>query len=188
MEATMAKAWLDETSKNWSVRLVWVGVLAGVSAAIIEIIPILVIQGLLLHVGPTRILQAIASGVLGAQAYTGGASTAILGALLHTGISIAAGLAFSFGTVSLPILLRRPVVSGLAYGILVYLLMSYIVVPLSAAAFKAATNPMLIGMSLTIHMVAFALPISLLCRRLIGRSSTNLRPAVQVPSDVGRSL
>lgn len=182
----MADARRDGTAESATPRVARTGVLAGLAAAVIEMVPILMIQGLALHVGPTRILQAIASGVLGASAYSGGTFTAVLGALLHTGISIAAGLAFSFTASRLPVLLRRPVLSGLAYGIIVYLVMSYVVVPLSAVTFKPATNPMLIGMSLAIHMVAFALPISLVCRKLMRRSESVKLPTGAMTSSFGR--
>jgi hypothetical protein len=154
-------------------QVAWIGFLAGAVAAVIEMVPILLIQGFLLHVGPLRILQSIASGLLGAGAYTGGLPSAVLGALLHLLISISAGLAYAAAASRIGGLLRRPVLGGVAYGVIVYLVMSYVVVPLSAVAFQPTTNPGLMAMSLTIHIVAFALPISLMCKRLFGGLARN---------------
>lgn len=161
----------DARSSRWFAT----GLGAGAVAAVVDIIPILLIQGLLLKVGPTRIFQSIASGMTGAAAYAGGLPSAFLGALVHLLISLIAGLAYAYAAARLPLLVRRPVIGGLAYGVLVYLVMSYIVVPMSAVAFKPATDPALIAISLGIHMVAFGLPIALVTRRALGLVGRNSR-------------
>ena len=64
----------------------------------------------------------------------------------------------------LPVLLRRPVPFGLAYGIVVFYFMQLVVLPLSRAGrppfqFRAQLT------GLAIHMVLIGLPIAL-CARL----------------------
>jgi hypothetical protein len=56
--------------------------------------------------------------------------------------------------------------------------MSYIVVPLSAAAFKPAHNPALIAVSLAVHMAAFGLPIALTYRTMLARHGEAARLSV----------
>jgi uncharacterized membrane protein YagU involved in acid resistance len=163
----MASAVLEKRESTLS-DVVRAGLIAGIAAAVIEMIPVLLIQGLMLHVSPVRIFQSIASGLMGRTAYSGGIGAALLGGVLHTAISVVAGLVFAIAATKWRTLLARPVLAGLGYGIIVYVVMSYMVLPLSAVAFKPATKPALIAMSVTIHMLAFALPISVICWRRLG--------------------
>src|SRR4026209_1674952 len=82
---------------------------------------------------PIRILQSIASGLLGRGAYSGGAGTAFLGAVLHFFIAFLIVAAFFAPSRYFSILRRAPVRSGLIYGVVVYLVMNFVVLPLSAA-------------------------------------------------------
>ena len=85
---------------------------------------------------PLRVLHSIASGVLGKAAYTGGVATAALGVVLHFAIACGACGVYYAASRRLPLLVRRPVVTGPIYGVGVYLVMSLVVVPLSAAPWK----------------------------------------------------
>lgn len=82
---------------------------------------------------PVRILQSIASGWLGREAYSVGAPAAVLGALSHYGIVLV--MAWTCYRVARiwPALARRPWLFGPLYGAALYLAMIYVVVPLSAA-------------------------------------------------------
>ena len=79
-----------------------------------------------------RILQIIAGGVLGKPALEGGAGTAVLGFLLQETMGLMIALIYTVGSSRWPALVRRWVPAGLAYGVIVYFVMNYIVVPLSA--------------------------------------------------------
>ena len=81
---------------------------------------------------PILIPQTIASGVLGARSYNGGAPTVILGVVLHFSIALTAAFAHYLASRKLGYLLKHTVVSGLTYGGLVYFFMHLIVLPLSA--------------------------------------------------------
>ncbi len=83
-------------------------------------------------VPPERLLQGIARGLLGAQAMQGGWATAMLGLGLHFLIAFTAATVYFAASRKLQMLRERPVVSGLLYGIAVFLFMNLIVVPLSA--------------------------------------------------------
>jgi uncharacterized membrane protein YagU involved in acid resistance len=84
-------------------------------------------------VPPVRILQSIASGWLGREAYSVGAPAVVLGALSHYGIVLV--MAWTCYRVARiwPALARRPWLFGPLYGAALYLAMTYVVVPLSAA-------------------------------------------------------
>ena len=80
----------------------------------------------------TFILHTIAGGLLAKEAYSGGMATAFLGLALQEimGIIIAAVYVLAAG--ALPLLRRQWIVMGLVYGVIVFYVMNYVVVPLSA--------------------------------------------------------
>jgi len=85
------------------------------------------------HVGPIAVLQAIASGLLGKASYSGGLNTALLGLVLQWGMSLIIAAIFVFAASRLPMLWRRWLVVGLAYGVAIFVVMTFVVVPLSAS-------------------------------------------------------
>jgi hypothetical protein len=113
-------------------------------------------------IAPDRVLRGIAAGVLGSDARTGGAWVPALGALLHYFISCAAAAFYYRASALLPVLRERPVVSGIAYGGAFYLLMTFVIVPLSAAL-GAET---LTWNGLFAHTILFGLPIALVTRHV----------------------
>jgi uncharacterized membrane protein YagU involved in acid resistance len=90
------------------------------------------------RVNPLIILQAIASGLLGRAAFQGGAGVMLLGLVLQWVMSILIAGFFSFAASVWPVLARRWVVWGALYGVVVFIVMNYVVVPLSAASHKWA--------------------------------------------------
>jgi hypothetical protein len=83
---------------------------------------------------PILILHFIAGGLLGKAALAGGASAAILGLVLQWVMSLIIAMVYVAATRWLPILRRLWIVGGLAYGAVIFFVMNYIVVPLSAWA------------------------------------------------------
>ena len=115
-------------------------------------------------VNPVRILQSVASGLLGSAAFTGGAPTAVLGACLHFFIALVAAAVFYWASRRLTFLVRQPVVSGASYGVAVYLFMNFAVVPISAVPKRPfALGPALIMVA--IHIMCVGLPIAFTVRR-----------------------
>jgi len=83
---------------------------------------------------PVAILHGIASGLIGpAAARDGGLPTAVLGFFLHFLIAFIIATIYFVASRVIPVLRRRPVVCGVAYGIVAYFVMTYGVVPLSHA-------------------------------------------------------
>jgi uncharacterized membrane protein YagU involved in acid resistance len=80
---------------------------------------------------PTRILQVIASGLLGKSAFADD-STVALGLVLQWAMSIIIASIFVFAVRWWPLLKRHWVKAGLAYGVVIFLVMNYVVLPLSA--------------------------------------------------------
>lgn len=84
------------------------------------------------RVDPPVILRFIAGGLLGKAALQGGAPSAWLGLFLQWGMSLLIAAIFVLAALRLRWLTARPIVAGLAYGVIVFVVMSYVVVPLSA--------------------------------------------------------
>jgi hypothetical protein len=117
-------------------------------------------------VPPTRVLQSVASGVLGRDAFTGGNAAAALGLALHFFIAVNVVAAYYLVSGRLAILLRRPVVFGALYGVAVYFVMQHVVVPLSASPPpKNAWLPIWVVCSLLVHAFLIGVPAALFARR-----------------------
>ena len=115
---------------------------------------------------PTRLLQFVASGLLGPRAFDGGIVTAAVGAALHFLIAFIVVAVFYAARQYFGFTREWPVVSGLVYGLLVFAVMNLVVLPLSAAHPRHALVPDLI--QIAIHMFIIGLPTSLLLRRFSG--------------------
>jgi uncharacterized membrane protein YagU involved in acid resistance len=121
-------------------------------------------------VSPQRILQSVASGALGADAFQGGWSTALAGLGFHFLIAFTAAAVFYMASRKIDFLTRHPIWSGLAYGEVVYLFMNFAVIPLSAIG---KVPGFVIPQSLITgplgHLVFVGLPISLAVLRYAPR-------------------
>lgn len=85
---------------------------------------------------PLLILRFVATGLLGRPALEGGTAIVLLGLLLQWGMSILIAAVYSLAASKWPVLARRWLVWGAFYGVVVFVVMNYVVVPLSAAPHK----------------------------------------------------
>ncbi len=95
--------------------------IAGLIAGVLDLAAA-VITTILRDRPPIRMLQSIASGVLGLDSYNGGVKTATLGVALHFVIATGAAAVFYATSRKFTFLVRQPIISGLIYGIAVYCL------------------------------------------------------------------
>ena len=114
----------------------------------------------------TRLLQFIASGVLGREAFQGGMATALLGLALHFFIAFTLVAVFYAARRSFSFIRQHAISSGIVYGLIVFAVMNLVVLPLSAAKPRHSLSGDLIQIG--IHMFVIGLPTSLLLRRLSG--------------------
>jgi hypothetical protein len=68
-----------------------------------------------------------------------------------------------------PLLWQRAALCGAAYGLLLYGIMNYVVVPLSAAGGPGSRNPLWVGLSILVHVGLIGVPIALFTRRAFER-------------------
>jgi len=108
---------------------------------------------------PVRILQFIASGVLGQGSFQMGLESAALGAFCHFFISVSAAAIYYLVSLRFAFLTRRVVISAVVFGILVFLTMRFAVLPLSAVKSGHLKISSVIG-ELCSHMFLFGLPIA----------------------------
>lgn len=135
--------------------------IGGLIAGILDISYACIYSYVMRGTSPVRILQSVASGALGASAFTSGNKTAALGLVFHFMIAIIAAAVYYLASRQLRFLVTQAVICGILYGVCVYLVMNFVVVPLSAAPFKLPFA----WPGLLIHMFGIGLPISLVVRR-----------------------
>jgi len=113
---------------------------------------------------PTRVFQSVASGLLGDASFTGGWRTALLGLALHYSIATSMAVTYYLLARKWSELWQRPWVYGPLYGVLLYGIMSYIVVPLSAAN-PGSRNLVWVLLSIAVHAFLIGTPCALFARR-----------------------
>ena len=139
-------------------------VLGGLAAGVLDILDAFVVTTI--NGGtPARVLQAIASGVLGREAYQGGAAVAALGLALHFVIAFGAATTFFLISRVFPAVLRYAVWSGVVFGLAVWVFMYYGVLPITFNRPNVLPAwPQLLN-QLGIHALGVGLPIALIARR-----------------------
>ncbi len=142
----------------------WI-VIGGLAAGFLDITFACVYWYLARDVPPQRIFQSVASGVLGKDSYQGGWNSALLGLALHFLMTCAMAAAFYAASRRFAVLTRVPVASGAAYGLLLYGLMNFVVVPLSRAAVGAPRNDLWTWLGIAAHVALVGVPIALAARR-----------------------
>jgi hypothetical protein len=144
-------------------------VLGGLSAGVLDILDAFAVA-LLSGGAPVRVLHTIASGVLGRSAYEGGAPAAALGLGLHFLIAMSAAAVYFLASRRLPVLLRRPVLCGLTFGLAVWIVMYYVVLPITFDRPNTIPAwPRLIN-QLGIHAIGVGLPIAWFASRSARRA------------------
>lgn len=139
--------------------ILWAGLIAGT----LDITAAFVVYGFF-GATPLRILQGVASGLLGPQSYEGGMGTALLGLICHFTIAFGAATVYFFLSRRIPFLVRHYLAAGVLYGIAVYFFMGHVVIPLSHARRNPFSLKMMI-IGIIIHIFCVGLPISTTMRR-----------------------
>ncbi len=114
-------------------------------------------------VGARRGLQGIAAGLLGAKSFDGGMVTASLGLGLHFFVALVVVSIFYLASRKIEFLTIHPVVSGVLYGIGVYIVMYWFVLPMAFPTFRHRLGNELLAFA--IHISLIGLPCALIVRR-----------------------
>ena len=95
-----------------------------------------------------------------------GVGGAILGLLVHYALMAIMVAAFVLITRERPRLVRSPILAGIAYGLLTYVVMNLVVVPLRFAA-PLPPKPLSIATQLFAHIVLVGIPTALIAARTL---------------------
>ena len=141
-------------------------VIAGLVAGALDITYAFIIWGLR-GVTPIRIGQSIASGLLGREAaVAGGTAIGLFGLLLHFTMATIIAAIYYFAARNIRLLVDRAVPFGIAYGLVTYGVMNYVVLPLSAIGSVGDSGPAYIRITgVLVHMFLIGLPIALITRK-----------------------
>ena len=138
-------------------------VLGGLAIGILDFLDASLFFGLYSGAPFQRIWQGVSAGLLGSEAARGGGwNTAALGILLHFVVAFCIATVYYISALYISFLVRRPVISGLIFGVAAHLVMKYVVIPLSAIGTAGAyTLPNFLN-SVIGHAIFVGLPVALI--------------------------
>jgi len=146
-------------------------IVGGVVAGTLDLIQASILFGV-------KVPLVIAAGLLGEPAFRGGAGMYTLGILLHFFIAFSVTTIYYIASRWLTFMLDHPLVCGLFFGMAVELVMSYIVLPLSALQDRGPYRLHDVLQGLIVHMIVIGLPVAYSIRRFRTASShTNQQPS-----------
>jgi uncharacterized membrane protein YagU involved in acid resistance len=143
---------------------------AGLVAGVLDIVNAIAFWRLYAGTSATTILQSVAAGLLGKAAFSGGVATAALGLVLHLLILCAMAVAYWLAARRWPSLLAKPLAAGLAYGLLTWAAMNYVIVPLSRASAPPFILPWFVD-GLLAHLLLVGIPFAFVARWTSSRVS-----------------
>jgi uncharacterized membrane protein YagU involved in acid resistance len=123
----------------------------------LDLLDAVVFFGVRNGVPPLRIFQSIAAGVLGRNSARMGWHSGGLGILLHYFIAFLIVSIFYAVSRGVPALRRHTLTVGILYGVAVYFVMNYAVIPLSATTRGPFVLPVFIN-GILIHAFGVGLP------------------------------
>jgi hypothetical protein len=111
------------------------------------------------------VLQYITSGLMGEAAFAGGLTTALLGLILEFAMTVIIAGVFILSADRIPLLRRNVIVGSLLFGFGVFIVMNFIVLPLSAAPAEPAPPIWLLIEIILEHILLIGLPLGILVQR-----------------------
>ncbi|WP_338870610.1 hypothetical protein WBJ53_23210 [Spirosoma sp. SC4-14] len=117
------------------------------------------------------IFQFIASGAAGPRAFNGGVPMAFYGLFWHFMIAFIFAAFYYLLATRIRFLISQPTICGIAYGAFVWLVMNFVVVPLSATPKSPFSVTLSVILVFIWHLFFVGLPIALItARRFLGKS------------------
>jgi hypothetical protein len=145
-------------------------VYGGLAVGTLDILDVIIFFGIRNHVGPARIFQSIAAGLLGMASFSAGITSAMLGLGLHYFIAFSVVAVYLIASRRWPPLRNSPFAYGPIYGVLVYLFMNHVIIPLSQAA--NGVKPLIVIVNgVAIHIVGVGIPAALFARAADGTAN-----------------
>lgn len=139
-------------------------VYGGLAIGVLDFLDATIFFGLYSGAPFQRVWQGVSAGVLGAEAArSGGWNSALLGILLHFVVALCIAIVYYFAARNISFLIRRPVLSGLIFGVIAHFVMKFVVIPLSAigGGISSWTLPNFLN-SVIGHALLVGLPVALI--------------------------
>ena len=151
--------------------------LGTVIVGVLDITEVIVFYAIWRDVKPLRILHSVAAGLLGREAaIAGGVATGLLGLTTHFCVAFVVVLVYHLAATRVRVLTLHPVVLGALYGLAVYAVMNFLVLPMTAAgAPKLAPWPV-VANGLFAHLFCVGIPAAVTAR--YSSSSSPSTPAL----------
>lgn len=119
-----------------------------------------------------QFLQFIASAIDGPSAFAAGSSAIFKGFVIHLIISLILAVVYYYAFRASSLLRKNAIVSGIIYGLGIWLVMNLLVFPLSNVQ-KSPFDPFAASISLIWHIVLVGLPIALITQSHLKNSFQN---------------
>ena len=116
---------------------------------------------------PEWVLQSVASGAFGKEAFSGGMTMALYGLLFHFIIAISFTFLFFFIVMIAPSLVKIPLLTGLLYGIFVWAAMRYLILPYFSRITPRPFDLKAQSIQAGILIVCIGIPLAFLARRYV---------------------
>lgn len=160
----------ERDSRRWSPLRAWL--LGGAVVGVLDLLDALIFFGLR-GAKAVLVLQAIAAGLIGREtARSGGAVTVLIGLAVHFAIAFTIVGVYHLVAGRVTILARQPFIFGPLYGVAAYLVMNFVVLPLSATPPGSAPIPLPVLINgLLIHALGVGLPSALSARLAMVRET-----------------
>lgn len=148
-------------SSRTVLTVVWIGLVAG-TLDISENI----IFNAFRHITPWMIFQYIASGLVDGKSFTMGGASVALGIAIHYGIAMTWTVVFYLLSRKAIILTRQAAICGIVYGGAVYVIMNFVVLPMTRVPHARAAMTVASRVSgVSALLFCIGLTIALLVRR-----------------------
>ena len=121
-------------------------------------------------VSPSNILRYVASGVLGNAAFSGGNIAIFSGLLFHYIIAFAFTIFFFWLFPKLNLSAKNTLLTGILYGIFIWVIMNLVVVPFSNVP-KQPFNAVNAAMNAVILIVCIGIPLSFMANRFYNKNT-----------------
>ncbi|MDB5094880.1 MAG: hypothetical protein JWO85_2981 [Candidatus Eremiobacteraeota bacterium] len=142
-------------------------VTAGAAGAVAINLYLIVSLVWVLHVTTVRALwQWDAANLLGAAAFRAGGAVELVGISLHVAVSLAWAAVFALLLGRNEAVVRQPIAAGALFGVVVWAVMQFVVVPLGRAPVPRLTTPGVVN-GLIAHAIFFGIPVALVCVRFL---------------------
>jgi hypothetical protein len=139
-------------------------VYGGLAIGVLDMLDALVFFGWYLGLGVQPVFKGVAAGILGTEAARAGVwGTWALGLFLHYVVAFCVAAVYFIASSRIPFMIRRPLISGLVFGVAAHFVMQCVVIPLSAIGRWPPTFPLASTLNGVIgHAFLVGLPVALI--------------------------